>query len=128
MNKPLEGIKILVVDDEPLLVEAISENLIMYGATVYCAGNGLEAIDSLKVNSVDIILSDMQMPKLDGINFLKNLRLMQANPPPFFFLTGYASEHSVEKLKALGAADILAKPFQISQLIDLILIHLKRTP
>jgi len=123
MKKQLDGIKILVVDDEQLFLDAISEPLIMLGATVYSASNGLEAMDVLNINSVDVILSDMHMPKSDGIDFLKRLRSAFPHTPPFFVLTSFAAEYSEEKLKELGVNDIILKPFTIKQLLELILTN-----
>ena len=126
MKKQLEGIRILIVDDEASILEALSDNLVMHGATIYSAGNGLEAMEVLKDNMVDFILSDMRMPKANGIQFLKNLKITYPHPPPFFFLTGYAEEYSTEQMRELGSNGVLSKPFKIKELIELILANVKK--
>ncbi len=126
MKKQLEGIKILVVDDDILISNMIELNLNLHGATVFRAGDGLAAMEIIKTNSVDLILSDMRMAKSSGVDLLKNLKSTYPQYPPLFFMTGFATEHSREQLKQLGATEVISKPFEIQQLLDLIPANLKK--
>lgn len=125
MKKQLENTRVLLVDDDAMIIDAISMNLTLHGAHVHSANNGIEAMELLKTTQVDFILSDMRMPKSDGMDFLKNLKMTYPNPPPFFFLTGYAAQYSVEEMKALGATGILSKPISVEALIEAISTSVK---
>ena len=107
---------ILLVDDEPELREVCKEALTDAGYTVFTAGNGAMALDFLDSTTVDLVISDMNMPKLDGLSMLKgiNQRKLDAD---IIFLTGYGTvENAVECLK-MGASEYLLKPFDLIQLL-----------
>ncbi len=125
MKKLLKDTKVLIVDDDAIFLDAISTSLTMHGANVHSASNGIEAMELLKKTQVHFILSDMRMPESDGMDFLKNLRVADPNPPPFFFLTGYAAQYSIEEMKELGATGILAKPISLAALIETIAASIK---
>lgn len=106
---PSRKINILVVDDEPLVRRSLSEFLTLEGFSVSSACNGKEALSLLKDYTADIIISDMKMPEIDGVELLKEVR----NSYPmtsFIFITGYGSiESAVEAMKE-GAYDYITKP------------------
>jgi DNA-binding NtrC family response regulator len=106
---PEKHINILVVDDEPLVRRSLSEFLTLEGYTVSSASNVKEALNLLKNYLADIVITDMKMPELDGIYFLRQIR---ENFPAtsVIMITGYGSiENAVEAIKE-GAFDYITKP------------------
>ena len=124
----LSGKKILVVDDELDLREIISEDLELLGAEVFNAENGRSAFDLAKLVHPDLILSDVRMPGGDGIELLSRIKDLPQNPSPYVFLiTGFA-DMSPEEATSLGAQGMLAKPFNLKQLRELVSLTLIRKP
>ena len=119
--------KILVVDDEPDIVELISYNLKKEGFLVSSAADGVQAIRAAREMRPDLILIDVMMPNKDGIETVRDLRRM----PDFeqtvvIFLTALGDEKSeIEGLK-VGADDYLAKPIKPELLLTRIKAGLRR--
>lgn len=109
------GERILVVDDEKENRELLWEALTTEGYTVETAEDGLKALDLLKRESFHVVLSDLMMPKMDGVELLKEIKKID----PFIvgiILTGYASiETAVEAIK-IGAYHYITKPFRLSEI------------
>ena len=105
--------KILVVDDEPDIVEFITYNLKNKGYLVASARDGVEAIRKAKEFKPNLILLDMMMPNKDGIETIKELRTMpEFDDTAIIFLTALSDEKSeIEGLKT-GADDFIAKPIK----------------
>jgi len=100
---------ILIVDDEPLVRRSLSELLTLSGYAVTTAGNGKEAIDVLKNYHADIIITDIKMPQMDGVQLLKELKTTSPGTP-VIMVTGYGSiDNAVEAMKH-GAYDYITKP------------------
>jgi DNA-binding NtrC family response regulator len=115
---------ILIVDDEPLIRRSLSELLSLDGYSVSSAGDGLEALDLLRTYSADIVISDMKMPKMDGIQLLREIK---KNYPGIqvIMITGYGSiESAVEAMKE-EAYDYITKPIIDSE-IKIIIQRLTR--
>jgi len=109
LNADCKKINILVVDDEPLVRRSLSEFLTLEGYCVSTASNGREALELLKNYTADIVITDIKMPELTGIQLLQQIRL---NYPDIavIFITGYGSiENAVEAMKE-GAFDYITKP------------------
>ncbi len=117
--------KILVVDDNADMRQYLSQ-LISPHWNVKLATNGQEALSMLQQSPFDLILTDIMMPILDGINLLKNIRAdAQLKNIPVIFLSARAGEEaSVEGLEA-GADDYLIKPFSAREVLIRIETHLK---
>ncbi len=108
--------KILVVEDEPAVLEIVSEGFLSEGHKVLTAMCGNDAIEIIKREKLDIVLSDLKMPNgngMDVLSFVKNMK----NGPLFFFLTGQA-EYSAAQCKAAGAKNYFQKPFNIKSLVE----------
>ena len=106
---------LLAVDDEPEIRNLTAEFAKSWGFKVLLAEDGEAAIDILKNQKPDVIISDMAMPIKDGFSFLKQIR-DDGHQTPFLFLSAYmAREHTVNSLN-LGAIDYLAKPFAPNEL------------
>lgn len=73
--------KILLVEDDLDLVKVLNKILILNGYIVDCANDGIEALDYLNINSYDLVIMDIMMPRLDGISTLKRLEKMETQFP-----------------------------------------------
>lgn len=117
--------KILVVDDEQGIREVIKEYCLLENYQVIEAENGLQAIEMVKTNDVDIIVLDIMMPKLDGYSALKEIKKIKN--VPVILLS--ARKEEFDKLMGFeyGTDDYLTKPFSPRELIARIKAILKRT-
>ena len=106
--------KILVVDDEDLLVKGIRFNLQNDGYEVITGSNGLEAVDAAKNQQPDLIVLDVMMPQMDGLTACSKIR--EFSSVPIILLTAKADD--MDKLMGFdnGADDYLTKPFNILEL------------
>ncbi len=119
--------KILIVDDEPDIVEFISYNLKNKGYLIATAGDGVEAIRKAKDFRPDLILLDIMMPKKDGIETIRELKQMpDLEDTIIIFLTALSDEkYEIDGLKA-GADDYIAKPIKPELLATRIASALRR--
>ena len=103
--------KVLVVDDEKLIVKGIRFNLEQDGMEVDCAYDGEEAVEKAKENKYDIILLDLMLPKMDGLEVCQQIR--EFSNVPIVMLT--AKGEDMDKILGLdyGADDYITKPFNI---------------
>lgn len=113
-----ESIKILAVDDNPYnlkLVAALLENL---GIQIDCANNGMDALKILEAKNYDLILMDIQMPKMDGIETTKQIRSKESPDQhiPIVALTAHALAQEREAVLAAGMDDYLTKPIDENEL------------
>ena len=108
-------LKILVVDDEESSRETLGDLLTLHNFKVKTVDTAREALDILDQNSFDLIISDLIMPKMDGITLTKNIKSMGIETP-VIVITAFATiEHAVESMKA-GAFDFITKPFNYDQI------------
>ena len=111
MNK--SDIKILLVDDEPDILEIVGYNLISEGYQITTATNGQEAIKSAKKNNPHLILLDIMMPEMDGIEACEKIReLPNQNDTIITFLTARGEDYSQVAGFDAGADDYIAKPIK----------------
>jgi len=114
MNTP---IKLLLVEDEQTLAEIIKETLDSNGFEVTLKSNGADALQAiLNGLNVDVIVSDIMMPKMDGFTLMKELG-RHGIKIPVLFLTARSDTNDVVKGFELGGSDYLKKPFAIAELI-----------
>lgn len=120
MNK-----KILIIDDDPLVLRSIQNLLTRAQYAVECAKNAEEALAKLRDNSFNLVISDIRMPKEDGISLMKSIKEKDAKfNIPFIFITGYASEDAPIDAIKLGAKDYILKPFDLDELLKSVKEHL----
>ena len=117
---------ILVVDDEAPVREMIGDALSLAGYKTIAASDGLEALNILRTSKVDLIVSDINMPKLDGFHLLESLRLKGDNTP-FVLLTASKERPHLSTGFRLGADDFIAKPFGIEELALRVAAILRRS-
>lgn len=110
---------ILVVEDEGFLREAIAYDLTLQGYEVMEATNGRTALEAIATQRPDLVVSDIRMPEMSGIELLKELRRRDPFLPVVIFLTGYA-DLSREEALALGADAVFTKPFDRRELFKTI--------
>ncbi|WP_284639497.1 response regulator transcription factor [Paenibacillus silviterrae] len=112
--------QLLIVDDEPSVVDTIAHTLPWQElgvAEVMCAYSGREALELIKKHVVDIVITDIRMPGMDGIQLMEQSAKFTRSTQ-FILLTGYAEFDYAKRALQLGAADYLLKPVSDSQLIE----------
>ena len=111
-----EPSQVLIVDDDPLILEVLNARLSAAGFVVHSAGDGTTALQILKNQSIDILVSDMKMPGMSGMELLAQARIIHPRLP-VVFLTAYGTiPDAVHAVKA-GAVDYLTKPFDGRELV-----------
>ncbi len=121
----MESFNILVVDDDPDILTIIRDNLELDGYTVYKAHGGKEAIAIFKANAIDLIVLDLMLPDMDGIQVCRTTRTL--SHVPIIMLT--AKDTVSDKVLGLesGADDYLVKPFEYLELAARIKARLRRS-
>ena len=106
---------ILVVDDEESLREGLSKLLEDEGYTVMCAETGEQALEILQHTHIDLLLTDMRMPGMSGIDLLKEAR-KRDETIGVIILTGYGEIESYIEAMNFGAMEYVSKPFKVNEL------------
>jgi len=117
--------KILIVDDEPELLDQLSQTLGKQKYDIDTAIDGEAALDKLFANSYDLILLDIMLPKRDGLTVLREIRNEKIKTPVLMLTAKGEIEDKIKGLD-LGADDYLAKPFSIAELLARIRALLRR--
>ena len=116
--------KILVIDDEELVTESLKKLLSKSGYDVQAARSGIEAMGKVKEADFDLIVCDIRMPDMNGVQVVQKIRdyLKQKGKPvmPEILITGYASKENLEEAKKLEVANYLYKPFNIRDFIEIV--------
>ena len=115
---------ILIVDDEPRYLRLLEVNMKTEGYTVVTAADGLQAIEVFSAQTVDLILLDIMMPRLDG--FATCQRIREFSNVPIIMLTAKGEEQDRVKGLDLGADDYLVKPFSATELLARVRAVLRR--
>ncbi|MBF0521294.1 MAG: sigma-54-dependent Fis family transcriptional regulator [Nitrospirae bacterium] len=106
---------ILVVDDDPQMRDALREAIKRLGFAAVVAENGQDALNKLATTPIALVVTDMKMPKMDGLTFLKEVK-KRVGSLPVLVITGFGTvENAVEAMKE-GASDYLMKPFSFDTL------------
>ncbi|MGD0229650.1 MAG: HD domain-containing phosphohydrolase [Syntrophorhabdales bacterium] len=112
----IEGSKILLVDDNPDIIQLLSDFLAPYECEVYKASTGKQAIDLLSHNDVEIAILDVKLPDTDGISLLDTIRL-QDPTVAVVMITGYNDPDLIIEAMRKGASDFIMKPFSVDKLL-----------
>ena len=115
---------ILIVDDEPEIRAVLAEFISRKGCKILEAGSGSQAVEVLRTNHVDVVLTDLRMPNGDGLMVVEAIRAMPDPRPPAVLLSAYA-DLPPEQVLRLAAVPVLSKPFQLAQVWRTINIWLK---
>ena len=113
------ALRVLIVDDEKELVSALTERLILRGFDAEGVTSGTEALAFLDERGCDVVLLDVKMPGLGGLEVIRRIKSLQPNLE-VILLTGHGSVRSVEEGMALGAYDYLMKPVKIAELVPIL--------
>ena len=109
--------KILIIDDEPEICRMVTEFLFDAGYSASCALNGPDGLAMIKKDLPSLVLLDIGMPGMDGIEVM---RLIHEQFPslPVVVLTGHRDPETVKKMAALGVSEYLTKPIHLETLLD----------
>jgi two-component system chemotaxis response regulator CheY len=115
----------LIVDDSSVMRKIVERSLRQAGIeemVVHEAGNGIEALELLRVGKVDLILSDINMPGMDGLELLRQIKAQNLAPGvPVVMITTESSEEHVRQAIASGARGYIRKPFTPEQVKERVL-------
>ncbi len=111
----MKQFRVLVVDDEPRIINFLSSKLRVSGYEALTAGDGVEALEQVQAEEPDLVVLDVMMPRKDGFETLKELRTF--SPVPVIILSAKQSNADKVKGLGLGADDYLAKPFSPDELV-----------
>ncbi|MDQ2825574.1 MAG: response regulator [Actinomycetota bacterium] len=120
---------VLVIDDDPVILELLRVNFEIEGFDVICAKDGEEGLRRARSERPDVVISDIMMPKRDGLQVLSDLK---ADPStehlPVILLSAKAQRSEVQHGLDMGADDYITKPFDPLELIDRLNAVMTKTP
>ena len=119
--------RILIVDDEPDMRLAVRNVLKLRGHEVVEAGDGPAALEILAGEDVDLMLLDIRLPGMDGIEVLEKAKAIKSSLP-VVMITGYGHIQSAVNVMKLGASEYLQKPFENAQLVEMVRRFTERKP
>jgi two-component system sensor histidine kinase/response regulator len=127
LEKDKIGPTLLLVDDDPAILEGVADLLVLHGYNIITATDGVEALQAMHDRTPDLVISDIMMREMDGYEFYEAVR---QNPAwtmlPFIFLTARGQAIDVRRGHSLGADAYLTKPFEPEDLLIAIRARLKR--
>ena len=116
---------LLLVEDDKRMQEIIEDYFLAQGSNVTSVDNGVSALEQIKLNSYDLVLLDIMIPKLDGFSVCKRIR--EDRETPIIFLTAKNDEYDKLYGYEVGADDYVTKPFGIMELLSRIRSVLRRS-
>lgn len=116
---------VLVVDDEKTIRDFVQKNLDVRGFRVSAASNGAEALEIFNARSIDLVILDIMMPRLDGLETTRRIR--EFSTVPIIILTALGEEEDKIRAFDLGADDYLTKPFGVGELLARVKAVLRRS-
>jgi CheY-like chemotaxis protein len=119
-----EGLKVLIVEDDPMLREVLKDLFAGANALVLEAENGAQAVGLAEKEHIDIIFSDARMPGGDGLALARSLQKMEGKKPILFLCSGY-NDTSPEEAAKLNIAKVFEKPFDQKLMLEEILNAIK---
>ncbi|OGH56246.1 MAG: hypothetical protein A3G34_06065 [Candidatus Lindowbacteria bacterium RIFCSPLOWO2_12_FULL_62_27] len=120
--------RILIVDDDPGVLDSVSKTLSAHGFDTDTARDGLRAVLLASTQKPDLILLDVNLPRLNGIEALKRIKSDGMAGPKVVMMTAVADKDTIVQAVYAGANDYLAKPFEPEALVGKIEKHLGRVP
>jgi CheY-like chemotaxis protein len=115
-------IRILVVDDNPDMAETLADILELKGFTVHAAASGAEALEILQDQPVDILLTDVKMPGMNGLELYRETRKLYPRLITIF-MTAYSADELIQQGMAEGVKTILDKPLDMNFLVRLLSVY-----
>jgi len=114
----VESICILVVDDNPAMADTLADILEVKGFIVHAAASGAEALEILREQPVDILLTDVKMPNMNGLELFQKARKLFPQLITIF-MTAYSADELIQQGMAEGVKIVLTKPLEINFLLHL---------
>jgi two-component system, NtrC family, response regulator HydG len=111
--------RILVVDDNRSLVEALADVFEAKGYDVTQAYDGVQALEKVRANSFDCILMDIRMPRLSGVDAFKEIKKLSPGTP-VILMTAYSVQGLIDEARAEGAFAVLSKPIAIDNVLEIL--------
>jgi DNA-binding response OmpR family regulator len=124
VHRAMPGEKILIVDDEPEIVELIRLYLTKEGFEVLCTDNGPSAFEYMKRYAPDLVILDILLPEMDGIEICRQMRM--SYNIPILFISCKSGDTDIILGLGIGGDDYITKPFSPSQLVARVKAHLRR--
>ena len=119
MKKKPESVKVLLIDDEPELLEVMKDLLEEQKYQLFCAAGGIRGVELNEQKDPDLILLDLRMPGMDGIETLRSIR-QSDEKVRVIILTGYGCPDTIRDAADLDVSEYLSKPFENEDLINVI--------
>lgn len=116
--------KVVLIVDDNALNRKVFENILTHHYSFESAVDGLEAIEKIKTGKFDLVLMDIQMPRLDGISALKQIREDNLTDKPIIAVSAYSNNADREYFLSTGFDDFVAKPVKPKDLLQTIRFHL----
>lgn len=112
-------LRVLIVDDEPLIRWSLAETLTELGHTVTEAGDGASALTSLSENAPDVIVLDYRLPDSSDLSLLRMIRQL-APGSAVIMMTAFGAPEVTRQALELGARRVVAKPFEVQEMADFV--------
>lgn len=128
LSSDLEGLRVLVVDDDDDSRDFIAFVVEQAGANVTVAGSAIDALQTLTQSKFDVLVSDIGMPDMNGYMLMRQVKAMQLDEFPAIALTAYASEYDRQQALSAGFGQHLAKPVEPDLLVSAIATLIKKMP
>ena len=106
---------VLIVDDEPNIIEVLKMSIVEDGMDVFTAGCGRDALDILRKHEIDIVISDIRMPDISGVELLREAEKIAPNAA-FIMITAFSTPETAIEALQHGACDYITKPFRMDDL------------
>ena len=116
----MSALRVLLVDDEPSMLLTLAANLELEGLEVETATSGAQALLLVRDKAFDLVLSDVRMPKMNGVELFREIHKLHPKLP-FILMTAFAMESLIEQAIREGAFTVLPKPFDIDQVLKTLL-------
>jgi response regulator NasT len=116
--------RLLIADDDRLVLATLADGLRAESYDVEVAASAAEALEAIAASAPDLVVLDVRMPEVDGIELARQLR--QHTKVPFLFLSGYSDRELVQRAAEFGALSYLVKPLDVPQLVPAIEAALAR--
>lgn len=111
---------LLIVDDEPMITESLKRLFRKQPYTVFCAGSAAEGLELFKKNAIGVVLSDLQMPEIDGLTFFEEIRKIDTSAIQVLISGKATLYHAIEAINRLQLFSCITKPWDDSELIQII--------
>lgn len=117
---PLVRPRVLILDDETDLTKMLQHFFQLRNIDSYTYNDPILALDAIRKLKIDVVVSDIRMPKLNGLSFLHEIRKLHFYEPGVIFISGYPEEYGIETLLDMGAFAFLEKPVDLERLYRLV--------